>query len=243
MTPEILYEDDTLLAIAKPTQMHSTYSSAETGGSPPLANENLISFLFHEKKYPLPYFLPHQDFGLLNRLDYETSGIVLIAKTKSMYESLKKAWKAKEVTKTYRALISPKAPLPTLPFSIQHPITQRYRHSKKVIVYEEKMKKLKLKILEAHTRILKTHPHPWAQDLEIQIFTGVRHQIRAHLGFLNLPILGDTLYGTDEPQNKKSPRLFLHAWRIELPHLKHEIECPLPILWKEAFHSNGFHTS
>lgn len=222
ITPSLIFEDDQILAINKPHFFHSTLQSIND----PVTEKSIINYLLSEFSFLKKTFNKIQDYGMLNRLDFETSGILIIAKNLESYTQIKKDWKTNKTIKTYRALVSKKAKIPLLPFIIQDPISQRYKSSKKVFIFEGKMKNTQLKKQSAHTVILKQHPHLFAQDLEIQIHTGVRHQIRAHLSFHKMPIHGDSLYG-----GIKRNRLYLHAWKVKLPHLKQPIECPLPENW------------
>ena len=79
--------------------------------------------------------------------------------------------------------------------------------------------------LPARTRILNaTQLRAGMVDFHIQIETGVMHQIRAHLAFLGFPISGDRTYG-----GAPSSRLWLHAWKLDLP--PYSIEAPIPKNW------------
>jgi len=218
---QTLFENEQLLAVSKPIQIHSTDLYSQD-----LKPHSIVQNIINQYPDLKTEFSSSEDYGLLHRLDFETSGLLLFAKNQKIYNELKACWKSQKIKKTYRALVSKNATLPTLPFTLTHPITQRYKNSKKVMVFEEKMKNLKLKTQNAHTVLLKSHPHPSATDLEIQIITGVRHQIRAHLSYLKAPILGDPLYG-----GEKARRLFLHSWKIKISPLQLELECPLPEEW------------
>lgn len=63
--------------------------------------------------------------------------------------------------------------------------------------------------------------------LEVDLVTGRRHQIRAHLYNIGHPVMGDTVYGAKRPVGGAS-RLMLHAWRLKLPRLDSVLEAPLP---------------
>jgi 23S rRNA pseudouridine1911/1915/1917 synthase len=181
--------------------------------------------------------------GILHRLDTGTSGVLVFAKNQATFEIVKNLWKTPEVTKTYRALVKARDPARAFelqkplrePIEITTPLAHDPKSSKKMIALETvQMIERGLyrgKALPTHTRIISVLPtsRHGVLDLEIEIETGVMHQIRCHLASLGWPILGDPLY-----QGAPAQRLFLHAWkiRIKLPSGALEIEAPLPAVWK-----------
>jgi 23S rRNA pseudouridine1911/1915/1917 synthase len=234
---EVVYEDNQLLVLNKtsgvPSVPHAP-EETETAVGAALARIPEIKDIGRAGLEP----------GILHRLDTGTSGLLAFAKTSSEYERLRSVWSSGEVRKTYRALVAspPHSPLPvlqTLPLELRFTMAHDARSAKRMVVLDAPMQKIKKqyrgKPLPTLTRILsarklESHPDlPEGWDLEIQIQTGVMHQIRCTLASLGIPILGDTLY-----QGRASSRLWLHAWKLELPLKSGEnltLEAPLPEGW------------
>ena len=165
--------------------------------------------------------------GLVHRLDFETSGVMVAARNLKACEYLKNIWKEKKVIKEYKALVEkPVKPQVYLAYIKNHP-----RSAKRVVVSDYKNPKSQLVMTEVlscspcifpslsrgegyRQRVndpTKTH------ELTLKLITGFRHQLRAHLAFLGAPILGDTLY-----HGPKAERLFLHASKLSFPDLNGE---------------------
>ncbi len=168
--------------------------------------------------------------GLLHRLDLETSGLVLFARTQKAYNFLKEELKKRRIEKEYIALVEGRVEKANA--KIEIPIAHHPKNKKKMIaVFSEKMEK-KLKSRPAVTlyQVLKKYEN--FTLLQIQLLTGLRHQIRIHLESLGHPILGDAIYGPPENHLHEIPRLFLHASRLTFRHpqslQKIEVRCPLP---------------
>src|SRR3989344_3754134 len=98
MEPKIIYEDENLLVVDKPAGW--IVNEADTTTTQPV----LQTWLRNNFKYPLIGEWEERD-GIVHRLDKETSGIILVAKTKEAFEELQRQFKAREVKKTYTALV------------------------------------------------------------------------------------------------------------------------------------------
>ncbi len=195
----ILYEDDALLAVDKPSGV------AVHGGSG-------VSFGVIEQ---LRSARPQAKFlELVHRLDRETSGVLLLAKKRSALTNLHEQMREGKTDKRYLTLVSGKwlnakqhVKLPLHKFNTQD-------GEKRVMVREDGQ--------AAHTVF--ALQKSWAEYslLEAQLKTGRTHQIRVHLAHLGFPIVGDDKYG-DFPRNKALAkqglkRMFLHAHSIALTH-------------------------
>ena len=219
----ILYEDENLLILDKAS---GTPSVSLTGAE---SNSAAAAALAHCPELArIPGAKPLEP-GLLHRLDTGTSGVLAFAKTEREFLRLRAAWKTPHVTKIYRAIVeaSAEAPAPK-PCTISNPIAHSADSSKKMIVIEEKRSRsIRGNPLPAVTHLRRVTPLGANRyDLEIEIETGVMHQIRAHLASRGWPIVGDRTYG-----GAVGPRLALHAWKLRLPTSKgqtQEIESPLP---------------
>ncbi len=196
----ILYEDEFLLICDKPTGVVSD-ATALMRRLP--KKRNLI---------------------LVHRLDKETSGVLILAKTKSIYDAMVELFEQKKVKKTYLALIKGK-PEKT-EGSIQRPITLKKKEGgQSLYTTSEKGK-------EALTLWRHLTSAGGISLLMCSPITGRTHQIRVHLQSIGYPILGDALYGAVE----NYPRLLLHAYKISFPHPKtHKlitVTAPLPEIFK-----------
>lgn len=216
---QFLYEDDHILAVAKPAGLHVFPQSR---GEP----EALWSRL-KEIRPGLERVGDPTAPAFVHRLDRGTSGALLAAKTDPAYEKLRRAFHAGGIEKEYLALVEGELPEP---LEVDLPIGSRYRRSKKVQV-QVPGRKLR-GIRPARTVV---EPQDSGGDLtlcRVTISTGVRHQIRAHLSHLGHPVAGDREYGARRKLEGLGGRIFLHARRVRLPHPLSaspvEIACPLP---------------
>jgi 23S rRNA pseudouridine1911/1915/1917 synthase len=211
----VIYEDETLLALNKPAGLPSVpRDEGDTSTAVDLALKHCptLSGLGRKDR-------PHEA-GLLNRLDTATSGLLLFAKTQKAFDALEKDWTTGRVRKVYRALsqrVDSETPLPEIPSIVRAPLGASAKSAKRMIVVGEEKKflrRIRGRPLETVTRLLRaSEVHPDVFDFEIEIETGVRHQIRCHLAHLGWPVMGDELY-----KGAKASRLFLHAWKLELIH-------------------------
>jgi 23S rRNA pseudouridine1911/1915/1917 synthase len=162
--------------------------------------------------------------GVVHRLDVGTSGLMVVTKTEAAYTRLKRAFKGREVEKTYHALVQGH-PDP-LRGTIDAPIGRHPRHDYKfAVVADGKPSVTHYKTLEAHR---------YASLLEIGLETGRTHQIRVHLGALKHPCVGDLTYGADPSLAERTglTRQWLHAVRLGFRHpdtqVWVEFESPYP---------------
>lgn len=152
-----------------------------------------------------------QGYELLHRLDRETSGVLLLAKSNSQTAlEIINAFKARKVEKIYYALVQGIVPESA---TINAPILTKKGKSAKSKVHKDG--------LEALTHIAPESIIGKKTLLRVQIETGRTHQIRVHLAHIGHPIIGDTLYG-----GANAPRLMLHSSRICV--LGESFEAPLP---------------
>jgi 23S rRNA pseudouridine1911/1915/1917 synthase len=189
--PEILEEAHDILALSKPSGIHCH----------PLhygENDNLLSFL-REKKY-FDYLKVNQnkmDRGLLYRLDYETSGLILLTKNESLLEKARLGTFFKK--KIYHALVEGEYKGPR---ELHHHLST----SGKVVKEDAKGKEAHLKILQVEYQLESN-----MSLLEVELKEGLRHQIRVQLALTGYPIVGDELYG-----GQASNLFGLHCFRYEV---------------------------
>lgn len=238
MNIPILYEDDALLIISKPTGVIVNRSDTTKG------EETVQDFV--EKYLGLsPYYstkpIPEGEFkspgetfkersGIVHRIDKETSGILLIAKTLPAFIELQREFKERIVHKTYWALAHGKLPQEG---EINVPVGRLPFNRKRFGVVAGGRESV------TTYKVLAPYQNPKTKEpltlVELYPKTGRTHQIRVHLKHLNRPIVSDELYAgrkTARDDRKKLGRLFLHAARITFLHpttgKEMHLESPLP---------------
>ncbi len=145
--------------------------------------------------------------GIVHRLDRDTSGLILIARTPEALENLREQFKARTVQKTYLALVygQPEAEEGI----IDVPLGRDLRHRQKMAPRADG------KSARTHYQVIEYYGD--YSLLEIGLETGRTHQIRVHLAWLKCPVVGDTIYG--RKKNKLGlKRQFLHAWKLSFQH-------------------------
>jgi 23S rRNA pseudouridine1911/1915/1917 synthase len=216
---DILYEDDAMLALNKQPGLVVHPAAGNWSGT-------LVNALIHHRGSRLAARGGRERLGIVHRLDKDTSGVILIAKTDEAHEKLAKIFAERQVKKTYRALCT----------GMFRRVSGECRDA--IGRHPIDRKKMTVKKDAAHGRSAWTDYRVLKQgkvgaEVECLLHTGRTHQIRVHLAHLGHPIWGDTLYGRRSLMNGFYPaRQMLHAARIELAHpitgktLK--IEAPLP---------------
>jgi 23S rRNA pseudouridine1911/1915/1917 synthase len=216
LTPEdILYRDRFLLAVNKPAGVETQPTPARYQGT---LYEALLLFL-------LDPFRPLQKptLGMVQRLDRETSGVILFSIHPQAHAPLTKAMSEGGARKTYLALV---AGVPPAEGEINS-LLARGRS-------DNRMKSVARGGKEAHTRYRRLDHFGGAALLEVEIATGRSHQIRVHLSEAGYPLIGDGRYGSPAALlGHPVSRHMLHAWRLQLLHPtsgeKLLLEAPLPL--------------
>lgn len=203
---DILFEDDDLIAINKPPGM-VVHPGAATG------NDTMVHALLAHCAGQLSGIGGVERPGIVHRLDRETSGVIIAAKTDTAHRVLARAFAQRETEKEYLALVSG---VPTLlSGTILKPIIRHSAHRHRMTIAEEGSGRT------AHTDWMReTAFGTFAALLRCHIHTGRTHQIRVHLKSIGHPILGDRVYGwhPDPKADFPVPRTMLHAARLVLAH-------------------------
>jgi 23S rRNA pseudouridine955/2504/2580 synthase len=204
----VLHEDEDVLAVDKPAGLAAHPGTGIEGAT---LVEMARAYLEVPDDLPPTEFRPSP----AHRLDRETSGVVLVAKTRRAMVGLGETFASGEgVEKTYLALVKGKMPKEVgtidLPLS-EHEQTGRSKAARGV------------NFQEAVTRWKVVSSMKDASLLAVTLLTGRTHQIRRHLEAVGHPVAGDRRYG-DFAWNRNARqrwglrRMFLHAWRLALPH-------------------------
>lgn len=231
MDIKIIYEDDSLLILDKPTSI--TVNNSDT-----TKNEETVQDFVAKthSNFTNPLFNDTSDFykraGIVHRIDKETSGILVVAKTKIAFENLQAQFKERKVEKTYVALVHGHIDLDE--GEIVVPIGRLPWNRKKFGVLAGGKEAI------THYRVLENYQKPLTL-LELNPKTGRTHQIRVHLKYFNHPIFGDFLYAgrkTSREDRKILNRFFLHAAKIIFYHPttgeRIIFESPIPTELKEV---------
>ena len=172
--------------------------------------------------------------GVVHRLDMDTSGLVVFAKDDRAMSELQQQFKARQVHKTYLALVAGAPPTPE--GIIDAAIGRDPRERKRMAVVSEQKGRL------ARTRFVLLSRLGEHALLAVSPETGRTHQIRVHLAYVGMPVAGDRIYGSRH-QPEWLPRQMLHAWRlgIRLPGKSAPVvfEAPLPEDFRRTFEAAG----
>ena len=196
---EILYEDEYLLVINKP-------SGLVVHPAPSVKEPTLVDWLIH-KGISLSTISGEERHGIVHRIDKETTGALVVAKDNKVHEALSAQLQDKSMGRYYLALID--CPLKE-DIVIDKPIGRNPKNRLKMdVVTQGKTAKTAFKKLldTAHGTEL----------IAAKLFTGRTHQIRVHLNTLGRHILGDDLYGFKSKRDKIA-RVNLHAYLLYLTH-------------------------
>jgi 23S rRNA pseudouridine1911/1915/1917 synthase len=211
----IIFEDSEILVVDKPAGLVVHPAVGHRDGT-------LVNALLHRSK---DWAGPADRPGLVHRLDKDTSGVLVIAKTERAMAVLGKAMKERLLEKEYLAVVYGKAPLRKgrIDLKIRRDPADRKRMA---------ASKTEGRDSSTFYEILSESPvsfgSPGLSLLKCTLVTGRTHQIRVHLKALNLPVVGDPVYGSprwkglkDEALReacKSFPRQALHAWHLGIRH-------------------------
>ncbi|HID69539.1 MAG TPA: RluA family pseudouridine synthase [Desulfobacterales bacterium] len=200
---DILFEDDSILILSKPPGIVVHPANGNPDGT--LVN----GLLYHCQA--LAEVGDHIRPGIVHRLDKDTSGIMVVAKTSQSHRLLVDAFKARTVDKEYLTIVF------GIPEQrkgrIVKPIGRHPVHRQKMTVCDEK----KGRYAASNWQVLEEYTEEGCSLVKVCIETGRTHQIRVHMASLGHPVAGDSLYGRAR-NTRKFPRQMLHAYRLSLYH-------------------------
>ena len=221
---DIVYEDDTLVVVNKPAGL-VVHPAA---GTPSGTLANALAYHFQQ----LPGHGSGVRPGIVHRLDRDTSGLLVVAKTEVALENLSDQFRDRTVFKSYVALVHGRV-LPDTG-TIDQPLARDPSNRTRMAVVRGGRNALTL------YRVRRSFDRFTLLDVELK--TGRTHQIRVHLAWLKHPVVGDETYGSGRDNTIQDPRMraqirnlnrhFLHAEKLAFTHPKtHELvkfESPLP---------------
>ncbi|MGA9397662.1 MAG: RluA family pseudouridine synthase [Anaerolineaceae bacterium] len=189
----VLFEDDSLLVIDKPAGVLSLTDGYD-----------------HSLPHLATILAPHYGrLWLVHRLDRDTSGALVLARSPAAHHILNDQFKNRQVEKVYHALVARTPDWET--FSADFPLRKDGDRQHRTVVDPERGK-------PALTDFAVLERFPRGALLEACPHTGYTHQIRAHLRRMDCPILMDTLYCSPPAVHSVIDRLALHAYRLSFLH-------------------------
>lgn len=220
---EIVYEDDTLVVVNKPAGMVVHPAAGIQSGT--LAN----ALAHHFQQLPNAASVRP---GIVHRLDRDTSGLLVVAKTEAALEHLSDQFRARSVYKSYAALVHGRVVSET--GRIDQPLARDPSNRTRMAVVRGGRSALSI------FRV-KRHFHRFTL-LDVELKTGRTHQIRVHLAWVKHPVVGDETYGGGRDNTIQNPKLksqvrslgrhFLHAEKLAFSHPgtgeRVQFQSPLP---------------
>jgi 23S rRNA pseudouridine1911/1915/1917 synthase len=199
MPLNILFEDEAILVLNKPPGLVVHPAVGNPSGT-----------LLHGLLYHDPAFQSLERAGIVHRLDKDTSGVMVVAKSERAMEELQRQFKARETEKEYLALVWNTPPKSG---RIETLLGRHPAHRQKQAVLKEGGR-------EAISNFQTLEEFAEASLVQVKIETGRTHQIRVHMTHIGHPVVGDSVYGRAR-KNKlplKPERQMLHAARLSFTH-------------------------
>lgn len=221
MDINIVYEDEHIIIVNKPSGLvvhpgSGNYDNTLVNGL--MYYTNSLSDINGEERP-----------GIVHRIDKDTSGLLMVAKTNEAHQILTEYFKHKDVKREYLALITGVFPHETA--TIDAPIGRDPKDRKKMTVTADNSKEA-----VTHLRVLKRYKEHTLVSLKLE--TGRTHQIRVHMKYIGYPVFNDPVY-----TNKQTTEFgqFLHSHKMEFEHpitKEHmSFECPMPDEMQEFINS------
>lgn len=197
----VLSEDDDLVVIDKPPGMVVHPGSGQTKGT-------LAAGLLH--RYPELDGVGAADrWGLVHRLDKDTSGAILVARNQAAFEGLTGQLRERKISREYLALVEGVLKPPT--GTIDAPIGRDPgTPTRRAVIREGKHAR-------THYRLVRNYDERDLAFVKVTLETGRTHQIRVHFAAIGHPVVGDPAYGSRRDPGL-SPRIFLHAGELRFKH-------------------------
>ena len=205
---DVLYEDEHLIALNKPPGMVTHPAPGVTSGT-------LVNALLGRMQLPEQAEFDAEGGyrpGIVHRLDKDTSGVIVVAKTVAAHARLSESFKDRETRKVYLALVAGQWKAEQR-ISVDAPIGRHPVQRQRMTVGGSHSR-------DAQTVFVPLAHHPDGHGRVLALLrceprTGRTHQLRVHLQHLGSPILGDKVYGRE---SEVIGRQALHAWQLTLPH-------------------------
>lgn len=198
----IAYEDDAVVVVNKPAGVVVHPGAGRSGGT--LANGLLARFP------EIADLGPEHRWGIVHRIDRDTSGLLIVAKTPISFEHLQAALKKRSVTRRYLALVAGRFTNST--GTIDAPVGRDHAHPTRMTVVEGG------RHARTHYRRLADWETHDESLIGVTLETGRTHQIRVHMRAIDHPIIGDPVYGPGRRMAGDPGRTWLHAEALTFEH-------------------------
>jgi 23S rRNA pseudouridine1911/1915/1917 synthase len=217
----VAYEDAAILVVNKPGGMPTHGFSGQD-------DDTLANFIAAKQGESLTVGKSRWELGIVHRLDRETSGLVIVAKTQKAFDQLRQQFRRRQIGKSYWALVWGATDARGV---IDLPLAHDRRDRRRMCI-ASRLSGKKQRTWKAITRYRTLAQSQGFSLLEIEMSTGVTHQIRVHLAAIGHPIVADRLYGAEQFETFGLHRHFLHALKLEFRHPENgsqlTIEAALP---------------
>jgi 23S rRNA pseudouridine1911/1915/1917 synthase len=203
---EIVFEDDHLLIVDKPAGLVVHPAAGNLDGT-------LVNALLHHCAGRLSGIGGVARPGIVHRIDKDTSGLLVVAKTNPAHEGLSAQFAKHSIDRRYAAIV---AGLPPREGTVDAPLA-RSPHDRKKIAIQPRGKR-------AVTHFTLVEPLRHAAMVECRLETGRTHQVRVHMASIGHPLLGDPVYGRNRPEHRDVlqrldfKRQALHAAHLGFVH-------------------------
>ncbi|WP_193213939.1 RluA family pseudouridine synthase [Luteolibacter marinus] len=202
---KILFEDEHMVVLDKESGIVVHPAAGNPDGT-------LVNALLHHCKGQLSGIGGVERPGIVHRLDKDTSGCLVVAKTDTAHRSLSEQFSGRTMEKRYLA-VGQGVPSPSSGTVFTH-IGRHPVNRQKMAVVNPPGGKAAITDYE----VMATDPATGTSLVLCHLHTGRTHQIRVHLHHLGCPLVGDPIYAKPERQKARTGRLMLHAWRLVLDH-------------------------
>jgi 23S rRNA pseudouridine1911/1915/1917 synthase len=193
----VVYEDEWLAVIDKPAGLvvHPAPGHPDGTLADGLRQRGTVWSLLGGEERP----------GIVHRLDRDTSGLLVVAKSEAAHRHLAAQLQERSLTRLYWALVA--GGLSEASATVEAPIGRDPKDRKRMAVVDGGRSAI------TDFRVIARHPH--TTELEVRLRTGRTHQIRVHLAYIGHPVVGDPVYGR---RNDGAARLALHAQELRFAH-------------------------
>ncbi|QQL46062.1 RluA family pseudouridine synthase [Sulfuriroseicoccus oceanibius] len=216
---DVLYEDDELIVLNKAEGMVVHPAAGNEDGT-------IVNALLHHCRGKLSGIGGHERPGIVHRLDKDTSGCLVVAKSDIAHRSLVEQFSTRTTDKVYLAVTqgTPSKPEGRVFTNIgRHPVNRM-----KMAVVDPGSGKASI----TDYKVVATDHSTDSSLVVCTLHTGRTHQIRVHMLHLGHPLIGDPIYAKPARQSAKTGRLMLHAWRLSIDHPvtgeRLDFEAPIP---------------
>ncbi len=221
---QILFEDDHIIVLNKESGMVVHPAAGNKGGT-------LVNALLHHCNGKLAPIGGDERPGIVHRLDKDTSGCIIVAKTDQAHQHLVEQFASRTTHKEYIAVVD------------GHPVTQK--ETINTNIGRHPVNRLKMAVVDSDTgkTAITDYKVCWHEEsttstlMHCIIHTGRTHQIRVHMKHIGCPIIGDVIYSNVNRQSAKTGRLMLHARILSITHPdsgeKLTFKSPIPEVFKK----------